>query len=255
MIKTLMPLCLGTSGSVRTKARMKSASWAPEVHTFWPLTTKWSPSSWARVRRPARSEPASGSDMPSAAVMSPRSSGTAHFCFWASVPNPSSEGPMMVRPWGFWVTSMPRLVSSSWWTNCSTRVALRPPYSGGLPGTSHPASNSFRCQSRAHWGAWALESDGSVTSDGSGALASSQAANSARKASVSASKASFIGQPPRSRPPQRAIGRSRCGPPGPGGPWSCRTAARRPWPASRRAARRSPTCSRARRRAGCRAWR
>ena len=39
-----MPLCFGTSGSVRTKVSSTSASCAPDVHTFCPLTTKWSPS-------------------------------------------------------------------------------------------------------------------------------------------------------------------------------------------------------------------
>ena len=38
-----------------------SASFAPEVHTFWPLTTQSPPSRTAVVRRPARSEPAPGS--------------------------------------------------------------------------------------------------------------------------------------------------------------------------------------------------
>ena len=98
--RQLSPLCLGASGSVRTNARMKSASWAPDVHTFWPFTTKRSPSSTARVRRPARSDPASGSLMPSAAVMSPRSSGTAHRRFCSSVPNTSSDGAMIDSPCG-----------------------------------------------------------------------------------------------------------------------------------------------------------
>ena len=39
MISTLMPRCLGASGSVRTKQKQKSASAAPEVQTFWPSTT------------------------------------------------------------------------------------------------------------------------------------------------------------------------------------------------------------------------
>ena len=34
----VMPLCLGASGSVRTVAKPRPATWAPEVHTFWPLT-------------------------------------------------------------------------------------------------------------------------------------------------------------------------------------------------------------------------
>ena len=44
IISALMPLCLGASGSVRTKVSSTSASWAPDVHTFCPLTTKSSPS-------------------------------------------------------------------------------------------------------------------------------------------------------------------------------------------------------------------
>ena len=40
MMSTLMPRCFGASVSVRTKQRQKSASCAPEVHTFWPFTTK-----------------------------------------------------------------------------------------------------------------------------------------------------------------------------------------------------------------------
>ncbi len=97
---TLMPLCLGASGSVRTKVSSTSESCAPEVHTFCPLTTKWSPSRTARVRSPARSDPAPGSLIPSEAVMSPRSSGMAHFCFCSGVPKVSSDAPMMPRPCG-----------------------------------------------------------------------------------------------------------------------------------------------------------
>ena len=36
----LMPSCFGTSGSVRTKANIQSATCAPEVQIFWPLMTK-----------------------------------------------------------------------------------------------------------------------------------------------------------------------------------------------------------------------
>ncbi len=100
MISTLMPLCLGASGSVRTKVSRKSASWAPEVHTFCPLTTKWSPSSTARVRSDARSEPALGSLMPSDAVFSPLSTGTAQWCFCSSEPNEISDAATMLTPCG-----------------------------------------------------------------------------------------------------------------------------------------------------------
>ena len=45
---------------------------APDVHTFWPLTTHSSPSRTARVWREARSEPAPGSLNSWQATMSPR---------------------------------------------------------------------------------------------------------------------------------------------------------------------------------------
>ena len=73
-----MPLCFGASGSVRTNVSSTSASCAPDVHTFCPLTTKLSPSRTARVRSDARSEPAPGSLIPSDAVISARRIGTAH---------------------------------------------------------------------------------------------------------------------------------------------------------------------------------
>src|SRR5215467_11294801 len=62
--RQLIPWCFGTSGFVRTSRMIQCAKCAPDVHTFWPLTTKWSPWSMARVRRLARSEPAPGSENP-----------------------------------------------------------------------------------------------------------------------------------------------------------------------------------------------
>ena len=59
-----MPLRLGASGSVRASSRHQSACRAPLAHSFWPLTTKRSPSRRAVVRRLARSDPASGSEKP-----------------------------------------------------------------------------------------------------------------------------------------------------------------------------------------------
>jgi hypothetical protein len=100
MISTLMPLCFGASGSVRTNVSSQSASCAPEVHTFWPLTTKWSPSRTARVRSDARSDPALGSLMPSDAVRSPRSTGTAQSCFCCSLPNVINDAATMFTPCG-----------------------------------------------------------------------------------------------------------------------------------------------------------
>jgi len=97
---TLIPLCLGASGSVRTNVSSTSASCAPDVHTFCPLTTKLSPSSTARVRSPARSDPAPGSLMPSEAVISARRIGTAHRRFCSSVPNVRIDAAMIPSPCG-----------------------------------------------------------------------------------------------------------------------------------------------------------
>ena len=100
IISTLMPLCLGALGSVRTKVRSTSASWAPDVHTFCPFTTKSSPSTTARVRNEARSDPAPGSLIPSDAVISARRIGTAQRrCCWG-VPNEISDAEMMPTPCG-----------------------------------------------------------------------------------------------------------------------------------------------------------
>ena len=59
-----MPRCFGASGSVRTRQNIRSAYCAPEVQIFCPLTTNWSPTSSARVRSDARSEPEPGSEYP-----------------------------------------------------------------------------------------------------------------------------------------------------------------------------------------------
>ena len=40
MTIVVMPSCLGTSGLVRTVAKPMPATWAPLVHTFWPLTSQ-----------------------------------------------------------------------------------------------------------------------------------------------------------------------------------------------------------------------
>ena len=60
-MKYEMPLCLGTSGSVRAMRMPNCEIWAIDVQIFWPLTTHSSPSRTARVDRLARSLPAPGS--------------------------------------------------------------------------------------------------------------------------------------------------------------------------------------------------
>ena len=62
--KYVRPLCFGASGSVRATSMHHFEYCAPDVHTFWPVTTHSSPSLTARVLSAARSEPASGSEKP-----------------------------------------------------------------------------------------------------------------------------------------------------------------------------------------------
>ena len=60
--RTRCPAWRGASGSVRARRIPRSATRPLEHHTFWPVTTQSSPSSSARVLRPARSLPAPGSE-------------------------------------------------------------------------------------------------------------------------------------------------------------------------------------------------
>ena len=57
-------MCFGASGSVRATSMHHFEYCAPDVQTFWPVTTQSSPSLTARVLSAARSEPASGSEKP-----------------------------------------------------------------------------------------------------------------------------------------------------------------------------------------------
>ncbi len=81
-----MPSCFFTVGSVRARTKIQSAYWPSVVQVFWPLMTQWSPTFSARVLRPARSEPAPGSEKPwhhqSSRLAMP---GRKRF-FWASEP-------------------------------------------------------------------------------------------------------------------------------------------------------------------------
>ena len=77
-----------------------SASWAPEVQTFWPLTTKWSPSRTARVRSASQVRAGIGLAHPEGGGDLARRIGTAQRCFCSSVPKASSDGAMMRDPAG-----------------------------------------------------------------------------------------------------------------------------------------------------------
>ena len=67
------------------------------------------------------------------------------------------DGAKIVSPWMFHERTIDRRASSSKYTICCTGVALRPPSSGGQPGTSQPESNIRRCHRRAQSGRCALE--------------------------------------------------------------------------------------------------
>ena len=71
--KNEMPSCLAASGLVRAMRMPQSLIRPPEHHTFWPLTTKWSPSRSAFVDSPPRSLPAPGSENSWHHTWSPRS--------------------------------------------------------------------------------------------------------------------------------------------------------------------------------------
>src|SRR5439155_393343 len=83
-----------------------------EVHTFWPLITKRSPSRTARVVSDARSLPAPGSLMPRHADRSPCRIGMAYRSICASLPKSKIDGATIPRPCGFVVRATPASVSS-----------------------------------------------------------------------------------------------------------------------------------------------
>ncbi len=82
-----MPRCLETVGSVRASTKIQLARVANDVQIFCPSITHSSPSSAARVLRPARSEPAFGSENPWHHVSSPERMRGRNRCFCSSVPH------------------------------------------------------------------------------------------------------------------------------------------------------------------------
>ena len=93
-----MPLCRELPGSVRTIVKILSPCTALVVHTFWPLTTKSSPSRTPRVASAARSDPAPGSEKPWHQITSLRSIGPMISFFCASEPIAMTVGARKVRP-------------------------------------------------------------------------------------------------------------------------------------------------------------
>ena len=141
-----MPRCAGASGSVRTSSMQCVAHMPIDVHTLVPFTTKWSSSSTARQRRPARSLPASGSLNPwhhtSSAV---RMRCRCTFC--SGVPAAAMVGPTFFVP----NTAMrrgalarPNSASHAIW---SSTPSARPPISTGHAGADQPRAPSSRWNS------------------------------------------------------------------------------------------------------------
>ena len=117
---------------MRTAIVRKSARVPEVMNILAPLTTYSSPSHTARVRRPATSEPASGSVIANAAIFSPARTGATKRRFCSSVPKARIGGRAMAwipRPAA--TPQEPPPTSSSqmaiWW---KTSAAV-PPYSSG----------------------------------------------------------------------------------------------------------------------------
>ena len=148
----VMPRWRGASGSVRTRSSWNCATCAKLVHTFCPLTTRKSPSTAARVWRPARSEPAFGSEKPWHQITSPRRIAGRCAAFCSSVPHA---------------------------IKVTMSVAPRPPCARGHAMPAQPLSYMRRCQARSY----AARAPSSVGRGVRGMFASSQARAAARKAS------------------------------------------------------------------------
>ena len=127
------PAWRSLSGSLRVTRMHQSAMCANDDQTFWPSTTKWSPSSasCALVRTAERSEPAPGSEKPWHQISSVERIFSRCFCFWASVPWAMIVGPAMPSPiTPRWDGASARAISSrkiAWWLY----GADAPPYSLG----------------------------------------------------------------------------------------------------------------------------
>ena len=70
--------------------------------------------------------------------------------FCSSVPNAMIVGPISPSPSEFAIGGASTRAISSQKSDCSIRVALRPPYSFGHETAAQPPSYSFRCQARRY---------------------------------------------------------------------------------------------------------
>ena len=152
--KNVMPWCLGTSGSVRARQIAQSASWASDVHTFWPVSRQPPSARSALVRSEARSEPASGSLNSWHQVISARCVGPRKRSCCASVPYRAIAGPAQALMaaglpggatprdppiWGDAIPPDPPGPPVAPWASCAARV--RQP---GLPPSSWRSASARR---------------------------------------------------------------------------------------------------------------
>ena len=132
----VIPRCRGAPGSLRTSMKIQFAVRASDVQIFWPSITHVSPSSRARVRSPARSDPAPGSEKPWHQRSSPLTMRGRNRRFCSSVPWRSSRLPIiLIENTSFLpLAGTPALANSSARTTCCSRVRPAPPYSRGQLG-------------------------------------------------------------------------------------------------------------------------
>ncbi|SPZ25630.1 Uncharacterised protein [Klebsiella pneumoniae] len=81
------------AGSVFAATITRSASRPLEMNTLEPLSSQWSPLSTAVLRMPARSEPADGSVMATARMVSPRTIPGNRRAFCSALPYSAMYGP------------------------------------------------------------------------------------------------------------------------------------------------------------------
>ena len=194
--RKVMPRCFGTVGSVRAKRKMPVPSIPRDVQVFCPLITHSCPSSSARSRMLARSEPDSGSEYPCTHTSSPEMILGIYRRFCSSVPQLTSVLPSILtvvvsdtRPSGT------RALAISWAsTTWSSLERPPPPYSTGQVMPIRPCSQSVRRQLIENASASSRSSVPSPCQPG-GKLAARNSRTWARKASASGGKErSIVGQ-------------------------------------------------------------
>ena len=179
----MRPRCRSASGSVRNSPKHHSANAPRDAHVFCPESTQPPSVSErrARLRMPARSLPASGSDQPWHQISAADAIGGRNRAFCSSVPNSNIVGASRKTP--FWLTrsgAWARQYSSSN-TSHSRMPTPRPPYSSGHDTTDQRSAASSASQARWASKPSAVSREGSER--GAGAWAASQARASARNAS------------------------------------------------------------------------